>query len=403
MEVIVDLALIVVAVLAVVAGWRRGAVVSIGTLVGLVLGLWAGITIIPPVLTWLTSLGWLSGLGTGAIIWRTVIAVGIVSACATLIYTLVHALAVMLRRRLGKGAIRGADSAVGAVAGLLTWAAVVWMAAGVLQTTGLTPVTQVVGSSQVVAGLNRLSPVPSASAVGALDNVLGDAGLPRVFAGGNEPIAAVQAPDPTIPGAVNARAGGVVKVLASEPACGTDSEGSGWVVAPHRVMTNAHVVAGSAGVTVQVGGSGPSLPGTLVVYDPERDLAVIDVPALTTSPLPLGPELTAGADSVVAGYPGNGPYSVVPARVRQVIDASGTDIYRAQTVVREVYSLRSIVRPGNSGGPLFDDTGRVVGVVFARSSVDANTGYALTASEIAPVVAAAGSTTPVSSGACAAE
>jgi S1-C subfamily serine protease len=86
-----------------------------------------------------------------------------------------------------------------------------------------------------------------------------------------------------------------------------------------------------------------------------------------------------------------------------VIDASGTDIYRTQTVVREVYSLRSIVRPGNSGGPLFDDTGRVVGVVFARSSVDANTGYALTASEIAPVVAAAGSTTPVSSGACAAE
>jgi S1-C subfamily serine protease len=175
------------------------------------------------------------------------------------------------------------------------------------------------------------------------------------------------------------------------------------VVAPHRVMTNAHVVAGSTGITVQLGGSGPAFPGRLVVYDPERDLAVIDVPALSTSPLPLGAELTAGTDAVVAGYPGNGPYSVAPARVRQVIDASGTDIYRKQTVLREVYSLRGIVRPGNSGGPLFDDSGRVVGVVFARSSVDANTGYALTADEIAPVVAAAGSTTPVGSGQCAVE
>src|SRR5260370_13241658 len=139
---IVDLALIVVALLAVVAGWRGGAVVSTGTLIGLVLGLWAGIPIIPPVLTWVASLGWLSGLGTGAIVWRAVIAVGIVSACATLIYTLVHGLAVMLRCRLGSGAIRGTDSAVCAVAGLLTLAAVVWLVPGVLPTTVRTPFTQ---------------------------------------------------------------------------------------------------------------------------------------------------------------------------------------------------------------------------------------------------------------------
>jgi S1-C subfamily serine protease len=263
-------------------------------------------------------------------------------------------------------------------------------------------VTQLVASSRVVSTLNTLSPVPSSTALGTLDAALNDSGFPQVFAFGGESIQAAQPPDPNIPDAVNAAAGSVVRVLSSAPSCGSDAEGTGWAVATDRIVTNAHVVAGSQDLYVQVGGVGELLAAELVVFDPVRDLAVLDVPGLPVAPLPLGAELSASDPAVVAGYPENGGYSVVPARVREVVDAVGRDIYEQGEVTREIYSLRGVVRPGNSGGPLFDEGGSVVGVVFARSTIDSETGYAMTLDEIAPVVAAAGSTEPVPSGACAA-
>jgi S1-C subfamily serine protease len=393
-ELIVDLVLVAIAVSALFVGWQRGALMSAASLVGLVFGFWVGITVAPPVVAWLASVGW------GSPVWRIAIASAIVIVCAAVIHWVVGAIGARLRRHVPNGAVRGVDSAGGAILGLVTWAAVIWLLAGFLQTTGVLPVTQVVASSKVVAGLDTISPVPVANALSALDNVLGSAGLPQVFADGAEIIKGTQAPDPTIPAAVQASAAGVVKVLANEPTCSTSSEGSGWVVAPGRVMTNAHVVAGSASIVVQQGGVGRQLPAKLVLFDPERDLAVLAVPGLTAAPLTIGPELAAGDPAVVAGYPENQAYLAGGARVRQVLNATGTDIYKKNTVEREIYSLRAIVRPGNSGGALFDDLGRVVGVVFARSTVDPDTGYALTVNEIAPVVAKAGASTPVDSGAC---
>jgi S1-C subfamily serine protease len=222
-----------------------------------------------------------------------------------------------------------------------------------------------------------------------------------VFAFGDESIQVAPEPDPNVPDAVNAAATGVVRILSAAPSCGSDAEGSGWVVAGDRVVTNAHVVAGSDSLTVQLGGVGQAYPARLVVFDPARDLAVLDVPGLPATPLTLGAELAAGDSAVVAGYPENGPYSVIPSRVRETIDAVGRDIYGQDAVTREIYSLRSTVRPGNSGGPLFDVNGAVVGVVFARSTIDAETGYAMTLDEIAPVLDAVSATEPVPSGACA--
>ncbi|WP_382308423.1 MarP family serine protease [Herbiconiux sp. UC225_62] len=397
MDTIVDIVLIVIALLAVLSGWRRGALVTAASLAGIIAGALLATVVAPPVVDWLAGLGWSNALQ------RTVAAGVLLLLCMAAAVGVLTLVAGLLRRVIGSVKIgRGLDAIGGAVLGLLTWGVVVWLLAGFLQTTGILPVTQVVASSRVVSTLNTLSPVPSSTALGTLNAALGDSGFPQVFAFGPESIQAAQPPDPAIPDAVNAAAGSVVRVLSSAPSCGSDAEGSGWAVAADRIVTNAHVVAGSQELFVQVGGVGELLPAELVVFDPVRDLAVLEVPGLPVAPLPLGTELGASDSAVVAGYPENGGYSVVPARVREVTDAVGRDIYEQGEVTREIYSLRGTVRPGNSGGPLFDEAGSVVGVVFARSTIDPETGYAMTLDEIAPVVAAAGASDPVSSGACAA-
>jgi S1-C subfamily serine protease len=231
-----------------------------------------------------------------------------------------------------------------------------------------------------------------------MDDVLASAGLPKVFEGG-ERIKAVQPPDGSVPQAVTAAEDSTVTVLASKPACGVDSEGSGWVVMRGRVVTNAHVVAGASSIVVRESGSTSVERATLVAFDPERDLAVLDVADLDAAPLDIGTDAAAGDQTYAVGYPGDGRFTISPQRVRDRLTARGTDIYQSGLVDRDIYSTRGSVRPGNSGGPLLDTSGDVVGVVFARSSVDPDTGYALTLDELRPVLSSVGSA-PISSGAC---
>ena len=173
------------------------------------------------------------------------------------------------------------------------------------------------------------------------------------------------------------------------------------MLAPERVVTNAHVVAGVPDPTVQVLGEGEELEATVVVFDSDRDLAVLDVPGLTAPALAQGTELGRSDPAMVLGFPLGGPFTTSPARVRQVLDARGQDIYGRGGVTREVYSLYAQVRPGNSGGPVVNPAGALVGVVFATSLDDPNTGYALTLDEAAPVLTAGvGATSPVDVGPC---
>ncbi|CAM5263354.1 MarP family serine protease OS=Streptomyces cyaneofuscatus OX=66883 GN=G3I52_18490 PE=4 SV=1 [Streptomyces cyaneofuscatus] len=150
-------------------------------------------------------------------------------------------------------------------------------------------------------------------------------------------------------------------------------------------MTNAHVVGGVSEPTVQIGGEGRLYDAKVVLYDWQRDIAVLDVPDLRATPLEFtGPndDAQSGDSAIVAGFPENGAYDVRSARVRARIDANGPDIYQRGTVLRDVYSLYATVRQGNSGGPLLTPDGKVYGVVFAKSLDDPDTGYALTADEI---------------------
>ncbi|GGF26252.1 MarP family serine protease [Subtercola lobariae] len=395
MQLAVDIVLVVAALLAIAGGWARGAVVMAASLVGIALGAYVATLVAPVMVDLLVQYGWTSTLQ------RSIAAGAVFVLCIVIGSSVLGAAATLIRRAFGRvKVVRGIDSLGGALIGVLAWAVVVWLAGGFLLSTGQLQATQLVNSSQVVRALNSIAPVPATAALGTLDSALGSAGFPTVFADGAEFIAGAQAPDPTVPNAVSASSAGVVKVLSSAPNCGNDAEGSGWVVSANRVITNAHVVAGSTDIFVQANGSGSLMAATLVVYDPQRDLAVLDVPDLNVSPLALGTELGASDSAVVAGYPENGPYTTATARVRQVVQAVGLDIYGQETVTREIYSLRGTVLPGNSGGPLFDSSGKVVGVVFARSTSDADTGYALTLNELAPVVAEVGASDPVSSGAC---
>ena len=209
-------------------------------------------------------------------------------------------------------------------------------------------------------------------------------------------------PDPALAGSqvvVNSQRS-VVKVLGSAPSCSRRIEGSGFVYADDRVMTNAHVVAGTRSVAVEL--AGDRYDGEVVVYDPDRDLAVLHVPGLP------GPSMRfaagnagSGSDAIVLGFPLDGPYNAQSARVRDVDRITGPDIYSSGDVTREIYTIRALVRSGNSGGPLVSANGLVLGVIFAAAADDPNTGFAVTAAEARPVaLAGAERTRAVGTGEC---
>lgn len=193
-------------------------------------------------------------------------------------------------------------------------------------------------------------------------------------------------------------------IVTTATECGRLQEGTGWVYADGLVATNAHVVAGAQELTVQIAGTGEPFRAEVVAFDPATDAAVLRVPDLPAPALELGSDLGAGADSVLVGFPENGPYTISPARVREQLSARGLDIYNEETVLRDIYSLRGIVRSGNSGGPLLDAQGRVVGMVFAKSATESETGYALTLDEIDGILRRGQQAdAAVSSGECAAQ
>ena len=196
------------------------------------------------------------------------------------------------------------------------------------------------------------------------------------------------------------RAGGsVVKILGTSDVCGRSVAGSGFVYAPGRVMTNAHVVAGIDEPAIEV--AGERYDAVPVVYDPALDLAVLAVDGLPTAPLSFDRKAPGGVAAAVLGFPDNGPFRAEPARVREVQRLRSADIYGDGAITRDVLSLYADVRPGNSGGPVVSRQGRVLGVVFAASVTDGETGYAVTSAEAKPVATAGRrATEPTDTGEC---
>jgi S1-C subfamily serine protease len=192
----------------------------------------------------------------------------------------------------------------------------------------------------------------------------------------------------------------IVKITGSATTCDRSLEGSGFVISPQHVLTNAHVVAGMTRLHV---GDGTSkvLPARVVLFDPDTDVAILYVPGLGGSPLRFAGRAHWGSDAVVAGYPLAGKFRAVAARVGSQWSATTPNIYQAGRVARAIYKVRAVVEPGNSGGPLLAKNGKVYGVIAAVSATP-DTGFALTASAVEPDVRhGARATTPVSTRGCA--
>lgn len=395
----IDLLLAVVLFGYAVSGFRQGLVVSVLSLLGFLgggaLAMWG----LPKLLEqWLTP-------QTADLQRVAVIVVGVLAA-ASIGQALGVAVGARMRSHVRARPARLLESALGAVASVAAVCILVWLIAGALRGGPAPSLSRAIGRSRIVTAIDQVVPPGGARVFAGFRTLLDAEGFPRVFEGfGPERIRAVQPPDRAVANTAGVRAAArsVVKVTGLASSCSRGQEGSGWVVAPGRVVTNAHVVAGVERPQVIVGGVGRSYSGRVVVFDPVKDLAVIDLPALRAPALRVGRDLRRDATAVVAGFPLDGPYRLDSARVRDVLTARGEDIYGRRESVRRVYSLYAKVQPGNSGGPLLSRDGEVVGVVFAKSLDDERTGYALTATEAAPVLAAArAAAQPVDVGGCAA-
>jgi S1-C subfamily serine protease len=391
-----DLMLALVLVSYAFVGYRHGLVVSVMSLIGFLAGGALGMWVVPEVLR-----HW--GIIDANVVWRTLVLVVGVFAVAALGQAIAVAAGSRLRGGMKDQPLQVADSALGAVATVLAVSVLVWFLAGAVRGGSQTPLAKAIGTSRVISTIDRLVPAQTGRLFAGFQSVLSQEGFPRVFDGVRaEPIAPIAPPDNALrfgPGVVTA-AGSIVKITGVAESCNREQEGSGWVVAPERVVTNAHVVAGTSSENVRIQGQGRSYDAHVVVFDPRRDLAVLSVPGLPAPASRQGPDLRRAGGAIVAGFPLNGPYRLDTARVRDVVTATGADIYGTPGVVRQVYSLYARVQPGNSGGPLLSPSGAVVGIVFARSLDDDKTGYALTLDEARPVLNAANSSAQVSTGNC---
>jgi S1-C subfamily serine protease len=371
--------IIVVLLLAYLAnGIRRGLLLGGTTLVGLLLGAVVGIVVIPKL-----AAGLEAGLLRAGVVLVGVLVLALVGQ------TLGAVVGAHFRAAVTNGSARVVDRVLGGLAALVASVVVLAVLLGALRGVPSPGLSRAIGASTVAQAVDRVVPDAVNGLAGGLARTMAS-GFPRVFEGiGPEVILPVDPPNAEQVGAAAvAAAPSTVKISGTARSCDRTQEGSGFVLSPGRVVTNAHVVAGVTDPSVQVLGQGEELTATVVVFDSDRDLAVLAVPGLLAPPLPQGTELGRGDPAMVIGFPLGGPLTTSPARVRQVLDARGQDIYGRGGVTREVYSLYTQVRPGNSGGPVLDATGALVGVVFATSLDDPDTGYALTLEEAAPVLAA---------------
>jgi S1-C subfamily serine protease len=382
---VLDILLLVAAVWFAVIGYRQGFVVGILSVIGFLGGGLVAVYLLPLVWKQLTRD---ANVSTTA----AVVAVVIVIVCASVGQAFTTHLGNRLRKFITWSPARALDATGGALVNVVAMLLVAWLLGSALAVTSLPTIGKEVRGSKVLLGVSQVIPNQATRLFTDFSSVLAQNGFPQVFSPfATEPITQVRAPDPALAGSpVAARAQkSVVKVVGTASGCGKVLEGSGFVFADHRIITNAHVVGGVSDPTVQIGGQGRLYDAKVVLYDWQRDIAVLDVPGLHATPLKFSTgDAQSGQSAIVAGFPENGAYDVRSARVRGRINASGPDIYHRGNVTRDVYSLFATVRQGNSGGPLLTPDGKVYGVIFARSLDDDNTGYALTSDEIQPDIKA---------------
>jgi len=388
---LLDLGILVLLVVAVINGFRRGAVLQLSAYAGLILGLIVG-AIVAPKLAGLAS----SPLG------QSLVALVALFALAGLGDALGWYVGIRMWSLARRSVLSTLDSAAGSAVALVAVLVATWFIGWNLANGPFPALSREIRGSAVMRGLDRAFPRPP-SLLGEVRGLLNRFGFPQVFADlPPAPAGPVQGPTNRQVRAIAAQADqSTVRIVGA--ACGAIQEGSGFVAATDLVITNAHVVAGVRRPAVQRQNVSGSSTAVVVLFDPRLDIAILRVD--TTLPPPLGLVSTAegrGVRGAVLGYPGGGPLTVVGAAVRRELVAVGRDIYGRSTVRRHVYELQSTVRPGNSGGPFVLAGGKVGGVVFAASTTDSHVGYAIASTDVIPKLREAeGRTQGVSTQGCA--
>lgn len=370
-----DLVLLVTIAVFAVTGYRRGFVIGLLSFVGFFGCALLGLQLAPLVADKVTDTPG-----------RVAVALTIVFALAIAGQTIAFVVGARIRDHIRAPGLRAFDGVGGSVFSALAVVLVAWIVAAPLASAPTPWLASQVRNSALLRTIDKAMPDQVQPLYSTFQDAIRSNDFPPIFNGlGPTKAPEIRSPDPalaSLPVVAQAHRS-VVKVAGDAPSCSRQITGSGFVYAEHRVMTNAHVVAGVRAPTVEA--MGRQFTAHVVVYDPERDLAVLDVPALNAPVMPFATDAQAGDDAIILGYPLGGPYTAAPARIREKQQINGPDIYQDNTINREVYSVRGEIKPGNSGGPLIDTHGRVYGVIFAAATDDADTGYALTAAEVATV------------------
>ena len=366
---LIDAVILVAAIVGLANGYRRGFWLSLSQYVGLLIGVLLGAAAARPVLDYLQITN-SNARPLGAVL---VLVIG-----GSLGSSIGFAVGEPIRRGILRTGIHTAtDSVAGAALSSIAVLIMCWFLGLSFSRGPVVEIAQQIQRSVLLRGLDSVAPRPPAF-LASVEDLLANVQFPPVFAGLEPPVSALPLPASIDTAAVRSAEAKVVKVTGL--GCGGIVTGSGFPIGRGLIATNAHVVSGTTAHAIITPG-GSQLKAAVVYFDPERDVAVLSVPDFNAAPMSFA-SAERGTTGAVVGYPGGGPEKTVPAVVDGTLEAQGRDIYNSNLVTRQIFVMQATVRPGNSGGPLIDLQGRVLGIVFATSAGDPNQAYALTNSAV---------------------
>lgn len=392
---VLDVLLVLILLGAMALGWRQGALASSLAILGVIAGGVLGLELAP------LAMGLVEGRAA-----RLLVGVLVLVGLVIVGHTVGAVAGQSLRNRMRSPMAVGLDSGFGAVVQAVATVLVAWMIALPLATVLPGYVGDSVRGSTVLATVDDVAPESLAGLPSSIVRRIDDSGVPAAIAPFEQrPVHDDRPADPAVidQAVVDRIRPSIVRVLGEAPQCRRLLQGTGFVVAPDLVVTNAHVVAGVQ--TVRLETVAGMVDADVVHFDPLDDIAILRAWDLPLAPMPWAPaDAVPGDGAVVLGFPESGPFTATAARVEEKLLIRGPDIYSASRHDREAYVLRSDVRHGNSGGPLITPQGEALGVVFGAGVNDDQTGYALTAAEArAHIDAALDFTAPVDTRECVAQ
>jgi len=382
-----DWALLIVFLVVIVMGFRRGFWITMGTVLGAVAGVLGGLVVMPVIVELVPA-------GVPRII--TMLAV-----TGLLIWFgmwLGRKIGARLRLYISHPVMRFLDKLLGAAGNAVVTAALIALVAFSISSIGVPGITSALKNSRIVSVTTDLTPEPARTWIAQVRaDILNSSELPELDVADDKTSVDDAVAGPTQ--AVEETSISSVRITGSAYECGQSQTGSGFAVTGDRVVTNAHVVAGVQSPQVE-SFDGQLFTGEVVAFDPDIDVAIIALPGAQLPAVEFGDVIEPGDAAFVLGYPSGGPHQIESGRVQAHGPATVANIYDENHQLRDVYQIAADVQQGNSGGALVDDDGFVAGVIFARAA-EAEVGYALSNAEVDEVLDRAPYLSePVSTGRC---